>query len=273
MARNLGAAGYEVTVWNRTPERCEPLREAGAAVAATAGEAVSGSDITFATLSTPEAALAVGAEVAASIRPGCGYVDVSTVDAGTAAQISKAVQAAGGAYLEAPVSGSKGPAEAGQLIFLAGGDRALFERARPALDVMGKAAFYLGPVGAGAGMKLAVNQVMGTMMASLAEGLALAAQAGLSQAELLEIISLGAMANPMFKLKGGSMVEGAYPTAFPLKHQEKDLRLALELGARVGQPLPVAAAARQLYEQALADGHGDDDFSAVLEAVYVDRIE
>ncbi|GBF93518.1 glyoxylate succinic semialdehyde reductase chloroplastic [Raphidocelis subcapitata] len=267
MANNLLKAGYKVVVWNRNPAKCEPLRAAGAQVASSAAEAAATADITFAMLSDPEAALAVAQDVAKGLRPGKGYVDVSTVDAATSAAVSKLAAAAGASFLEAPVSGSKGPAEAGQLIFLCAGDRPLFDAAAGPLDVMGKRAFYLGPVGAGAHMKLVVNMVMGSMMAAFAEGLALSDQLGLSQQDMLEVMSLGAINAPMFALKGPAMIKGSYPPAFPLKHQQKDLRLALAAADARGQPLAVAAAANDLYIRAKGAGRGDEDFSAVLAAV------
>lgn len=271
MAINLLKAGYSVTVWNRSPGKCDALAAAGAAVAGTPAEVMSQCDITVAMLADPEAALEVATGkggIVDGTSPGKAYVDVSTVDAATSRAVAAAIRAKGGLFLEAPVSGSKGPAEQGQLIFLAAGDREVFDAAAPLLDVMGKASLFLGDVGAGAHMKLVVNMMLGSLMASFAEGLALADAAGLSQKDFLEVISLGAISAPMFSLKGPAMIEGRHPTAFPLKHQQKDLRLVLELGEASGQALPVAAAVHALYDAAQADGHGDADFSAVLEAVH-----
>jgi glyoxylate/succinic semialdehyde reductase len=112
-----------------------------------------------------------------------------------------------------------------------------------------------------------INGIMGSMMASFCEGMALCSGSGLKQADLVEILSLGAMACPMFALKAASVQARVYPPAFPLKHQQKDLRLALALGHEVGQPLPVASAANAAFEAARAAGHGDADFAAVYEAV------
>ncbi|KAK9806870.1 hypothetical protein WJX72_005566 [[Myrmecia] bisecta] len=270
MANNLIKAGYDLTVWNRSSDKCQPLVEAGAQAAASPKEVAEQCDIVLAMLADPAAALEVAtgeAGIAAGMAQGKGYVDVSTVDAATAQEISRAIKSAGGEYLEAPVSGSKGPAEQGTLIFLTGGDRSLFDRAAPLLDVMGKRSFFLREVGNGAKMKLVVNMVMGNMMAAFAEGLTLAEKAGLSKQDVIDVVGLGAIAAPMFALKGPAMAQRKYATAFPLKHQQKDLRLALELGQEVQQPLPVAAAANELYLQAQSAGHGDADFSAVLEAV------
>ena len=163
------------------------------------------------------------------------------------------------------MSGSKAPAENGQLIFLCGGSRGLFDDVAGPLEVMGKASLYLGQTGQGARMKLCANAIMGEMMVALSEGLALSEAAGLKHADLLEVLSLGAMANPMFALKGPAMSEGTYPPAFPLEHQQKDLRLALALGEEVGQPLPLAAVANAAFLKAQERGLARSDFSAVME--------
>ncbi|KAL6763321.1 hypothetical protein V8C86DRAFT_2498832 [Haematococcus lacustris] len=272
MARNLLKSGLfeSVTVWNRTLSKCDELKAEGALVGESPAAVAAACDITIAMLADPEAALkAVFDEqgVLAGLGSGKGYVDMSTVDEGTSTKIGAAVEAAGARFLEAPVSGSKGPAINGQLIILAAGDRALFDQALPAFEKMGKRSLFLGATGAGARMKLVVNMVMGSMMGAFCEGMALAEQAGLAQGDLLEVLGLGAMANPMFAMKGPSMQAHAYPPAFPLKHQQKDLRLALELGVALALPLPVATAANDLYKAALAAGRGDEDFAAVYEVV------
>eukprot|EP00887_Chlorella_sp_A99_P000023 scaffold16.g23.t1 len=336
MAINLLKAGYSVTVWNRSPGKCDALAAAGAAVAGTPAEVMSQCDITVAMLADPEAALEVATGkggIVDGTSPGKAYVDVSTVDAATSRAVAAAIRAKGGLFLEAPVSGSKGPAEQGQLIFLAAGDREVFDAAAPLLDVMGKASFFLGDVGAGAHMKLVVNMMLGSLMASFAEGLALADAAGLSQKDFLEASERedGKALRPWLcaepprragrgsagqrRLAGGTAARGGGTRPQPLPRTRnndntsaffnalarrggagaaragreggsgtagrgpgrqlvatavlnKDLRLVLELGEASGQALPVAAAVHALYDAAQADGHGDADFSAVLEAVH-----
>ncbi len=111
---------------------------------------------------------------------------------------------------------------------------------------------------------------MGTMMTSFAEGLSLAKNTGLKETDVVDVLALGAIACPMFALKGPTMIDGDYPPAFPLKHQQKDLRLALELGEQVGQKLPTCEAANTMYMSAMENGYADDDFCAVIEAVASD---
>lgn len=270
MALNLLKAGYSITVWNRSPEKCDDLAAGGASVARTPAEVAASCDIVIAMLADPEACLAVALGpdgIAEAMGPGKGYVDVSTVDADTSTKVASAIRATGATFLEAPVSGSKGPAEQGTLIFLTAGDKALYDASGPLLDVMGKASFFLGDVGAGARMKLVVNMIMGSMMEAFSEGLILAEGAGLQKRDVVEVLGLGAMACPLFALKGPAMCENKYPTAFPLKHQHKDMRLALQLAESLGRRTPVAAAATGEYAAAMDQGLGDADFSAVLEAV------
>ncbi|XP_048550880.1 glyoxylate/succinic semialdehyde reductase 2, chloroplastic isoform X1 [Triticum urartu] len=285
MASNLIKAGCDITVWNRTKSKCDPLLSLGAKFESSPARVASSCDVTFAMLADPESAfeVACGANGAVEgMAAGKGYVDVSiifvllvcrryvdvsTVDDATSKLIGKRITSTGASFLEAPVSGSKKPAEDGLLIFLTAGDESLYKRVAPLLDVMGKSRFYLGDVGNGAAMKLVVNMVMGSMMVSFAEGLLLSEKVGLDPNTVVEVISQGAINAPMFSLKGPSMVKAAYPTAFPLKHQQKDLRLALALAESVSQPIPTAAAANELYKVAKSLGLADQDFSAVIEAL------
>lgn len=270
MAGRLLDAGFPTTVWNRSKDKCEPLAAKGAKVADTPKAAIESCDIVFACTSDPASARAVvfgEGGVLAGMGPGKKYVDMSTVDEDTSKEIGAAIVAKGGIFLEAPVSGSKGPALQGQLVILTAGSPSLKEEAQPMFDVMGKRTFFLGEVGCGARMKIVINMVMGINMVALCEGLAVGTKSGLNGADILEVIKEGAIASPMYGLKGPLMMSGNYATAFPLKHEQKDMRLAVGLGDQVAQPLPVAAAANEAFKAAMASGKGDDDFSAVFEAV------
>jgi len=270
MALNLLKGGHALTVWNRTAAACASLREAGAVVAAKPADVAAACDITFAMLADPGAALAVACGpdgIGEGLGNGKGYVAMSTVDAATSARISVAVVARGARFLEAPVSGSRLPAEQGALVILAAGDKSLYDDAAPALDLMGRKRLYLGEVGRGAQMKLIVNQVMGGMMAAFCEGLAVARVTGLQPADLLAVLDAGALANPMFRGKGPRMLDDDFAVAFPLKHMGKDLRLARALAVEMGARLPVLAAADDSFARALAAGDGELDFSVLLRTV------
>jgi len=270
MAANLLKAGLDVTVWNRTTEKCEHLVSQGASHGKTPADVVANSDIIFAMVSDPLAAkgLCFGKQgVLEGITPGKCYIDVSTVDPQTSIEIGLAITKKGGRFLEAPVSGSKKTAEDGSLVFLCAGDNSLYEEAAPALEIMGKKSFYLGDTGCGARMKLVINMIMGTTMAALGEGLSLGEKAGLDMKDILDVLDQGAVANPMFRLKGPMMAEGNFSVAFPLKHMQKDMRLALLLGDENQLALYSAGAANSSYIKAKNRGCADEDFSAVLKAI------
>lgn len=270
MAGRLVDAGFTVTVWNRSKDKCDPVVAKGAKVADTPKAVIESCDITFACTSDPASAHAVvfGENgVLAGISAGKKFVDMSTVDEDTAKEIGAAITAKGGIFLEAPVSGSKGPALQGQLVILAAGDKALKDEAQPAFDVMGKKTFFLGEVGGGARMKLVVNMIMGINICALSEGLALGTKSGLEGSDILDVLKEGALNCPMYGLKGPLMLAEKYDPAFPLKHQQKDVRLAIALGDQIGQPVPVAAAANESFKAAKAAGSGDADMSKVYTAI------
>lgn len=270
MSLRLLRHGFKVTVWNRTLSKCDELVENGASVGETPAAVIKKCKYTIAMLSDPSAALSVVFEkdgVLEEICNGKAYIDMSTVDADTSTKINEAITGKGGRFLEGPVSGSKKPAEDGQLIILAAGEQALYNDVIPAFDVLGKKSFFLGDVGNGAKMKLVVNMIMGSMMNAFSEGLVLAGESGLSQQTLLDVLDLGAIAAPMFKLKGPSMIKSSFPPAFPLKHQQKDMRLALSLGDENAVSMPIAAASNEAFKKARSLGLGDHDFSAVYEVV------
>ena len=273
MAKNLlTKRPHHLLVWNRDASKAEALAAefpGRVTVAATPKEVVSTAQVTFSMLSTIEASAAVfeGADgMLAGVGPAKCIVDCATLTPERMADMAAQVEGQQGIFLEAPVSGSKAPAEQGTLIFMCAGDKPLYERVAEDLDAMGKAKYFLGAVGAASRMKIVVNMVMGGMLACFAEGLGLAQAADLPLEDLLAILGQGACASPMFALKGPKMLQRKYEAAFPLKHAQKDMRFAVELGDKLAQPLPVSAAANEVYKRARRQGHDDSDFSAVVEA-------
>jgi len=275
MARRLlSVANRNLVVWNRSPEKCNTLLvEAGServTVVDTAEAVIQACSITYVMLSTPDAVRAVyegTGGILAGVSAGKCIIDCATLAVEDMERVSKQVLELGGRFMEAPVSGSKGPAAAGQLIFLTGGDQDLYTSVAADLDAMGKAKFFFGAVGSGTRMKLCVNMVMGTMMAAYGEGLSLAQASGLDASQLLEVLELGVCGAPLLKLKGAKMLAGDHAPNFPLKHAEKDMRLACDLGTSVGVKLPVAASADSTMLEAMkVEGLADKDFSATFEA-------
>ena len=201
MAQNLlkKIDNCSLVVWNRSPDACAELSAAfppgRVTVAASAADVVRSCKLTYSMLSTMEASEAVfdhADGVINAMGSDKTLVDCATLSPERMMLIAAEIDKRGGKFLEAPVSGSKVPAETGTLIFLCGGDAAIFEAASPGLQAMGKASFLLGPVGAGSKMKLVVNMIMGTMMGAFAEGMALAETAELPQDMLLQVIHVAA---------------------------------------------------------------------------------
>ncbi len=257
-------------VWNRSraavDEMISAFPDRRIIAAACPADVVRQSTFTYSMLSTVESSVDVFDSVdgvIAGVSEGKTIIDCATLSPERMSAISDAIIARGGRFLEAPVSGSKVPAETGTLIFLCGGPDDVFADAKVGLTAMGKASFLLGPVGAGSRMKLVVNGLMGTMMSAFTEHMSLCKEAGLSQETLLQVLDLGAMANPMFKGKGPNMIAGKFDAHFPLKHAQKDMRLALAMASSVGLTLPTTEAANAQFESVL-EAHGDEDFSALI---------
>jgi glyoxylate/succinic semialdehyde reductase len=272
MARRLlSHGGRKLIVWNRSAGKSKALETEAAGkvqVAASPADVVRGATIIFVMLSTPDAVKEVyemEGGILSGMSAGKKLVDCATLAVADMERLSSQVLAKGGRFLEAPVSGSKVPAATGQLIFLCGGDEALYGEVAKDLDAMGKAKFFFGAVGAGTKVKLAVNMVMGTFLATLGEGLALTEASGIEPKLLLDVLDLGVMSCPLFKLKGPKMLASDYAPHFPLKHAEKDVRLAIGLGAQAGLGLPVAEAVDAAMLRAMAAGYADNDFAATYE--------
>ncbi len=193
---------------------------------------------------------------------------MSTVSPESSREIAALTARTGADYLEAPVLGSRKPAVERTLVILAGGDAAVAIRVEPLLLAMGKKVVYVGGAGAAAHMKLIVNQIMGTILCVFAEAALTGIAAGLSAEKILEVVQSSAAACPVIGAKGPDMLgERAFAPQFPLKHAQKDMRLAVAAGDAAGVPTPVTAAAHQLFSIARERGFGDHDVSAVLRAI------
>ncbi|XP_015215268.1 cytokine-like nuclear factor N-PAC [Lepisosteus oculatus] len=266
---NLLKMGHIVTVWNRTAEKCDLFIQEGARLGRTPAEVVSMCDVTFSCVSDPKAAkdLVLGPSgVLQGIRPGKCYVEMSTVDPETVAELSQVITSRGGRFLEAPVSGSQQLSNDGMLVILAAGDRTLYEDCSSCFQAMGKTSFFLGEVGNAAKMMLILNMVQGSFMATIAEGLTLAQVTGQSQQTFLDILCQGQMASSFLDQKCQNVLQGNFKPDYYLKHIQKDLRLAIAMGDSVNHPTPMAAAANEVYKRAKALDQSDNDMSAVYRA-------
>ncbi|MFG0215779.1 NAD(P)-dependent oxidoreductase [Brevibacillus porteri] len=263
MASNLLAAGYDVRVWNRTPGKAAPLVALGAKEAATLSELVAQSDVLFTMVSDDDAVKAIytGSDGLLSLPvQGKLVVDMSTISPDTSRFLAEQANQAGLRFLDAPVSGSVGPAKEGKLVIMVGGEQSDYEVAKPMLDKLGKAAFYLGPNGAGTSAKLAINLLLGITVQGVSETLLFARSLGIGTEQMLDIISESAVGTPLIRGKAASILADDYPAAFALKHMAKDLRLANEAGVST----PLAESVNATYRHALEEGLGELDLMAIL---------
>jgi len=269
MSLNILKAWFPLCVWNRTKAKTQPLAQAGARAAATIAELVKSSDVVITMVSTPkdvETVIAGPGGVAESAHTGQIIVDMSTVDPATSRKVCEAVRKRGADFLDAPVSGSKQPAEERTLVIMVGGRRETYERAKPVLEAMGKV-IYAGDVGSGAAMKLVVNMILGHMMAALSEGAVLAQKLGLDVPQMLDVIATGGLQSPWYGKKAQKILAGDFSVNFALKHMHKDLRLVLGLGREAKVPLPVTESVEALFNQAAAQHKNELDYSAVITVV------
>jgi 3-hydroxyisobutyrate dehydrogenase len=259
MARRLHGAGYELTLWNRTPERAQAIGVGK--VAATPAEAAASAEIVISILTDADAVRTayLGERGAATAARHQVFVEMSTAGPDVAKDIVPAIERAGAQFVEAPVLGSVGAVEAGTLIVLASGREAAIERARPVLETLGEVR-RLGEVGSSAKLKLVANSMIAGVSALAAELLAAGTAAGLNPEDVFWAITRVA---PVLNARKAGFVEHRYePVTFALRDALKDVRLATELYKRVGAQAPLTTKVKELYERA-AKTVGALDMSAI----------
>ena len=267
MATRLRAAGFPLFVYNRTPETCRPLVTLGATQVRTPQAVALSSEIVITMVSAPQDVedVVLGHEGASrGLRRGSVLIDMSTVLPATSRMLEEAARSAGAAFLDAPVVGSTGPAETGQLVILVGGPAEALERCRPVFQVLGKSVIHAGGVGQGAALKLCINLMLAHLAAGFAEGLALARRAGLDPQTLLQTLDGSTFHSPWYQTKGRAMIQGDFSPHFALKHMHKDLRLMMLLAQSLETSLPVTQAVREVFRAAEVQGSGELDYSAIL---------
>ena len=270
IVRNLVAAGFPVTVWNRTRSRADELAaEVPLTVADDPAGLAAAVDVTMTMVSDDASVEAVylGPDgVVAGIGPGAVAMDLSTVAPATSERVAAAVRERGADFVDSPVSGSTNSAAARELILMVGGEDATVARVQPVLDAIGAASYHLGPVGTGATMKLAVNSIVYGLNAALSEALVLAERAGIDRLAAYEVFSRSAIAAPVVHYRRAAFERpGEVPVSFRLALGVKDLRLITELAAQVGAPVPQAAANLEILRAAEAGGFADWDLAGLAE--------
>jgi len=267
MARNLIKAGYDVTVYNRTPDKTKPLAEAGASVAASPADAARDAEIIWSIVSDTAAMEEVvlgSAGILSSIREGAVFIDSSTISPTVSRKFACHLAGKGAKMLDAPVTGSKHGAEKGELTFMIGGDRDVYERMLPVLDVQGKKHIYCGAHGSGLSAKLAQNAIQATMVEVFCEGFVLATKAGVLPETMLEIIQSSMARASLTDFKAPFIFRGDFTPYFPLKLMHKDLELAMEAAYAQNVPMPTTAAVKETYGAAKAQGKGNLDYASVV---------
>jgi len=270
IVERLLAAGHPVRGWNRTPAKAEALSGQGMEVAATPRECVAGVDVALSMVTDTAAveAIAAGADgIIAGLEPGSVWADMSTISPEASMRIAEQVDEAGAAMLDAPVSGSLTTLEQGQLAIMIGGSETAFERIRPVLLAIGPKATRVGANGRALQVKLSINLALVVQVIGFCEGVALAERAGVSREAAVEAMLNSVVSSPVLNYRGPLILEGRMPEEPPadVDLQQKDLLLALELGRKLGVPLPTAAICNELLNACRGLGIGHHDFVVVYD--------
>ena len=268
MAQNIVKAGFDVAVYNRT--RPLPGDVPGAVVADTPAALARERDVLVIMVTGPQAVDAIlwGEDgMAPHLGQGKTVVNMSTVPPEYSLKLSQAVEATGADFVEAPVSGSKAPAQQGALVILAGGSEAMVNELEPVFSAMGKKTVHCGPAPQGSMMKMAINLLLASMMSGLSEMLVFGRAGGLSDKTMLDVVLGGPMGCDLFRIKQSLILQQNYMAQFPLKHMAKDLKFVTDTACALHCPAPSAFQNLQLYNQGMSKGMGELDFAAVVQVL------
>jgi 3-hydroxyisobutyrate dehydrogenase len=263
MARNIAAAGMPTAAWDRTPEKAAPLRQDGIDVHDDIAGAVAGRDIVITMLADADAVLSVAAQMLPAMDDRAVWAQMSTIGLDGTERCEALGAERGVAFVDAPVLGTRQPAEQGTLLVLASGPGEALARCEPVFDAVGQRTMLLGDAGGGTRLKLAVNAWLLAVVEGLAESLALAEGLGLDPSLVLEAIKGGPLDMAYAHIKGAQIARREFPASFALKLAAKDARLVTEAAARHGLDLPLERAVAERMREAVDAGYGDEDMAAV----------
>ena len=267
MAKNLLRAGHTLVFYARRAEVVDEFTALGARRAGSPAEVMQAAEIVITIVTADpqlEEVVLAPHGLLAGATPGKLLVDMSTVSPTTERELGRRLRAAGVALIDAPVSGGPWGAESGTLAIMVGGEAADVERARPALEAMGKHIFHVGPLGAGQTVKLVNQLVAGGIMALVGEGFVAAKAAGADLDALADVMALSSGNSAVFEARGKKfLLANRYTPGFMTELMHKDVALAVDMAGQLGVPTPVAAQALEQYQAAIRLGHGRDDFAAV----------
>jgi 3-hydroxyisobutyrate dehydrogenase-like beta-hydroxyacid dehydrogenase len=270
MSKRLLAAGYSLTVWNRTKSKAEDLIQAGAKWADSAKDVAASSDvvITMVTNSQSVEEVVCGAGgVLDGAHDGLILIDMSSIDATTSRSVAKRAASVGVGMLDAPVTGSVPQAVDGILGVMVGGERKLFDAVQPILGVLGSKVLYVGPSGAGSTMKLLNQLVFAVTLEVNAEALVLATKAGIDPMLLMDVLASGGARSGAMETRGPRILQRDFAPRFSLDNQHKDLTNALALAQDLKVSVPAGAAVHEIYQAARAQGKGGLDSAAVIQVL------
>jgi 3-hydroxyisobutyrate dehydrogenase len=261
MARNIARAGFSVRAWNRSREKAEPLGEDGATVCDSPSEAAEGADIVLTMLSDTDAVTESVSDALGKLRDGGLWLQMSTIgEAGTERCIELARER-GIDFVDAPVLGTKQPAEDGKLVVLASGPENLAEEVRPILDAVGQKTIWVGEAGAGTRLKVVCNSWVLTVTEATAEMIALAQAMDIDPSLIFDAVEGGTLDLPYLRMKGKAILERNFEPMFRLTLAAKDAGLVEESAERHGVHVPLFGVIRRQMSAA-AEEHGDEDMSA-----------
>jgi 3-hydroxyisobutyrate dehydrogenase len=264
MSRNLLAAGIKVRAWNRSREKAEPLQKGGAEVVDDPRDAARGADFVLTMLADADVVEeAVGGDVLAALAEGGVWLQMSTVGEGGNERLLRLAADSGVAYVDAPVLGTKQPAEQGQLIVLASGPEEVRERSEEIFSAVGSKTVWLGEAGEGSRLKLVVNNWIVGLLGVLAETVAFAQAIGVDPAKFLETTEGGPLGLPYAQLKGSMMVEEDFPTSFSANLARKDAALVLDAAEAHDLRMQIAESIMARFDEAIQAGYGEEDMAAV----------
>jgi 3-hydroxyisobutyrate dehydrogenase-like beta-hydroxyacid dehydrogenase len=272
MSRNLLKAGFDLTVWNRTTSRMKEIVDLGAKPGTSPRDVAQASQvvITMLTGSSDVEQVVLGENgVLEGLAPGSVLIDMSTISPAVSQSVAASVAARGSAMLDAPVSGTVNVAAAGGLTIQVGGDATVFESQRDVLAALGKNLFLVGGPGMGCYVKVVGNALMAANMAVLAEALCLGAKAGVATEVMVDVLKNTSGASAVLERRSPNILSGDYKAQFALKLLCKDLGIALDCADADTIPMPIIGLVRQVYAEALAEGRGESDFSAVAASAEV----
>jgi 3-hydroxyisobutyrate dehydrogenase len=262
MARNIAGAGIPLRVWNRTRDKAEPLAEVGAVVADSAAEAVRGADVVITMLFDTDSVVAALEDARAGLAAGAVLLQQSTVGVEGADRLAAVAEELGLVYVDAPVLGTKKPAEDGALVVLAAGPDGARATVTPVLEAIGSRTMWVGDAGQASRLKLVANSWVLSVLEGVAEALSFARALDLEPSLFLEAVRGGPLDAPYVQLKGSAMLAGEFAPAFGLDGARKDAGLMLDAARAAGVEVPAVEVALRYLDAASEAGHGDEDMSA-----------